>query len=153
MTEPVRPLEALIAEKIAEWNECANFEAESNLQYAQALSHCADELAALLQAAAPPAPQEEQRIANLEWVLKRAEEIVRDEHGRDAAYAFTQAWLELPDPDELSAAAPPAPTAELDEHRRLKYSQMDLDAQTKPLHVEIERLRAAPPERVSEGKE
>jgi hypothetical protein len=55
MTEPVRPLEALIEK----WNECANFEAESNLQYAQALSQCADELAALLQAAAPPAPTAE----------------------------------------------------------------------------------------------
>jgi hypothetical protein len=34
-----------------------------------------------------------------------------------------------------------------DEHRRVKYSQLDVDAQTKPLHVEIERLqqgRSAP---------
>jgi hypothetical protein len=55
MTEPVRPLEALIAK----WRESAQWESESNMQYAQALDQCADELAALLQAAAPPAPTAE----------------------------------------------------------------------------------------------
>lgn len=33
----------------------------------------------------------------LEWVLNRAEEIVAYEHGKVAAYSFTQAWTELPD--------------------------------------------------------
>ncbi len=61
-------------------------------------------LARLESEAAPPAPTAERQVAELEWVLKRAEEIVGYEHGRDAAYAFTQAWGELP--KELSAAPP-----------------------------------------------
>jgi hypothetical protein len=61
MTEPVRPLEALIAQ----WRESAQWESESNMQYAQALDQCADELAALLQAAAPPAPQDKQTVREL----------------------------------------------------------------------------------------
>jgi hypothetical protein len=40
--------------------------------------------------------QTSQKIAELEWVLARAEDIVAYEHGKDAAYAFTQAWGELP---------------------------------------------------------
>jgi hypothetical protein len=41
-------------------------------------------------------PSVELRVKQLEWVLNRAEEIVRDEHGKDAAYAFTEAWGLLP---------------------------------------------------------
>ena len=51
MTEPVRPLEALIAK----WR----LDAEDGLEDSDTLIECADELAALLQAAAPPAPTAE----------------------------------------------------------------------------------------------
>lgn len=43
----------------------------------------------------------QERLAVMEWVLARAEEIVAYESGKTAAYAFTQAWTELP--KELSA--------------------------------------------------
>jgi hypothetical protein len=36
------------------------------------------------------------RIKELEWVLHRAEEIIRDEYGKNAAYAFVEAWGQLP---------------------------------------------------------
>ncbi len=36
------------------------------------------------------------RIKELEWVLNRAEEIIRDEYGKNAAYAFVEAWGQLP---------------------------------------------------------
>ncbi len=171
MTEPMRPLEALIARWRYVALSCRNLADDAiDAERAAALraaavnrDECANELAALLQAAAPPAPQREQLIANLEWVLKRAEEIVRDEHGRDAAYAFTQAWLELPDPDELSSHAPPAPTAEqaitqaslqriaLDFQRARADKWVEIAAQRA---IEIEQLQeqlaaAAPPEQTA----
>jgi hypothetical protein len=73
MTEPVRPLEALIAEKIAEWRA----EAAGGLgdDYDSARRHCADELAALLQAAAPPAPTAEQ------WTEKMLSALLDDING------------------------------------------------------------------------
>lgn len=63
--------------------------------------------------AALPPPQIDivQRLAALEWVLNRAEEIVRDEHGKDAAYSFEQAWGELP--KTLRTALPRAPEPDL----------------------------------------
>lgn len=64
--------------------------------------------------AALPPPQIDivQRLAALEWVLNRAEEIVRDEHGKDAAYSFEQAWGELP--KTLRTALPRAPEPDLE---------------------------------------
>lgn len=55
---------------------------------------------------AKPEPLEVQQLA---WVLDRAEQIVRDEHGKDAAYSFTQAWSELP--KELQIPQPVLPAA------------------------------------------
>lgn len=40
--------------------------------------------------------QARKQIAESAWVLARAEEIIRDEHWKSAAYAFEQAWGELP---------------------------------------------------------
>jgi hypothetical protein len=87
MTEPVRPLEALIAEKIAEWREkaadcdeyalkeddveaCSRWTTRSNIYLV-----CVDELAALLQAAAPPAPTAEQ------WTEKMLSALLDDING------------------------------------------------------------------------
>lgn len=47
------------------------------------------------------------RLQAIEWVLSRAEDIVAYESGKVAAYAFTQAWTELP--AELQAALSPTP--------------------------------------------
>ncbi len=48
--------------------------------------------------------QLQQEVRQLEWVLKRAEEILADEHGKVAAYSITKAWGELP--PELHTPAP-----------------------------------------------
>jgi len=61
----------------------------------------------------PPPVTEPLRERELEWVLHRAEEIVRDEHGKDVSYAFVQAWGELPQelrtPLKPIEALPPTP--------------------------------------------
>jgi hypothetical protein len=62
MTEPVRPLEALIAEKIAEWRKSAKKLKDRNDDpgYRAGFEECAHDLeSALLQAAAPPVPTAE----------------------------------------------------------------------------------------------
>lgn len=63
---------------------------------------------AVSEALPPGTPEEEPTVKcsyeALEWVLNRAEEIVAYEHGKVAAYSFTQAWLELP--DDLHPSAP-----------------------------------------------
>ena len=140
MTEPVRPLEALIAT----WRERQR-KNEHDYYDNGAFGECADELAALLQAAAPPARWKGQRVR-----------------------AFAEA-LGF-DPDTGEKAAQPALTAELDviqtvvrvtcgarnfnatlpvsDYQRIiallsgfAYTRMD----------ELESQAAAPPERVSEG--
>lgn len=67
----------------------------------------------VLEREASPVPAEpaaetpiSQQLVQVEWVLKRAEEIVAFESGKVAAYAFTQAWGELP--KELQASPVPA---------------------------------------------
>jgi hypothetical protein len=63
----------------------------------------------------PPPAESAARVRELEWVLNRAEEIVGYEHGKDAAYSFTQAWGELPKDLQtplkpIEAASPPPAT-------------------------------------------
>lgn len=55
-----------------------------------------DWLAKLLAAQASPEPAE-RKVKELEWVLNRVYDILRDEHGKSAAYSIDQAWCELPD--------------------------------------------------------
>ena len=84
-------------------------------QRAEAIRQCADELEAALRSAPASAPPEPAQVPPPPLLVPLPQ------------FAADGKTVEWPD-----------------EHRRLKYSQMDLDAQTKPLHAEIERLRSAP---------
>jgi hypothetical protein len=188
MTEPVRPLEALIAEKIAEWRSEPNRKTHTH--------RMADELAVLLQAAAPPAPLSPAPCSRCGYngpgyyqpdshacaappaptaepsgLIGRGESTpMSDEeasavpdsaHGSVTVNDFVCAVGEMTNEDalrrvkELAAAAPPAPTAELEFQRARADKWVEIAAQRA---IEIEQLQeqlaeAAPPERVSEGKE
>lgn len=132
MTEPVRPLEALIAK----WRESAQWESESNMQYAQALDQCADELAALLQAAAPPAPTAEQEIT-------RALDLARKALFTPPNGALVCRWCHA--------------NWTTDGHTEwCHYVEIcrDISDASEAIRIAQTKMRsAAPPERVSEGKE
>ncbi len=135
MTEPVRPLEALIAE----WRMKADkawhvghddvedgvwsYQHEANGR-ASAMRQCADELAALLQAAAPPAPTAEPTI------------LLSD------ALALCQQWIDAYPLDVF-----PADGESKDCHAAAMGRHM-----AKCLIEDFQKF-AAPPERVSEGKD
>lgn len=97
-----------------------------------------------LPSSAAPAPSPEQR----ELDLIRA--AARDEKLSDAAVRRIAHGLEPVTPDDIAwasreLAAPsraPEPAKELFSERKM-FTPKDMDAQTKPLHAEIERLRAA----------
>jgi hypothetical protein len=125
MTEPARPLEALIAEKIAEWraNAAKPMRLDMSLAaYPATLQLCADELAALLQAAAPPAPTAEPTI------------LLSD------ALALCQQWI-----DAYPLGVFPADGESKDCHAAAMGRHM-----AKCLIEDFQKF-AAPPERVSEG--
>ncbi len=116
MTEPVRPLEALITEKIAEWraNAAKLMRLDMSLAaYPATLQLCADELAALLQAAAPPAPTAEQeslRLVDYDVIRLAVIEYLRfDITTREQQQRITE-WAALCSAPQR--AAPPAPTAD-----------------------------------------
>ncbi len=137
MTEPVRPLEALIVEKIAEWRQVAADAKSSERERLLALrpelaavhgeaahnfNQCANEIAALLHAAAPPAPTAEP----VNWKA-----------------SYHQA---CDDADAYKA----------DADKRLAKMEQNWRSCQHDIAYLRERLkdtRAAPPERVSEGKE
>lgn len=50
-------------------------------------------------------------IAQLAWVLARAEALIRDQYGTDAASCFTDAWGEVPHALQGESAGPVTPTS------------------------------------------
>jgi hypothetical protein len=162
MTEPVRPLEALIDK----WREHSGL---GSSQAAHARQQCADELAALLQAAAPPAPTAEQEQLEA-WRAARGQRVINGISLSAAPPAPTAERIEtmvvvtcgqrgfktiLPATDYnrvlamlSDLAAPPAPTAA---HTYAPYPDGQcIECGT---WARDHLCPAAPPERVSEGKE
>jgi hypothetical protein len=60
---------ARLEQLIAQWRDSAEWEAQSNMQYAAALDQCADELAKLLSSLEPPQAQEP-CVFNAGWCIK-----------------------------------------------------------------------------------
>lgn len=82
-------------------------EVDEGAQANQIVLYC-EHLSALLSSVSPT-QEPTLRERQFEWVLERAEAIVRYEHGKDAAYSFTQAWTELPDELKEATSLSPAP--------------------------------------------
>jgi hypothetical protein len=126
-----------------QWREGA---CDDHYPTASVFAQCADELAALLQAAAPPALQP--------CALCGTEESM---DGDWYHICGSCRWVET----EPDAAAQPAPTAEplshahrwMLERLRDKLKAEEFGHQDFPLIQALEAALAAPPERVSEEKE
>jgi hypothetical protein len=150
----VRPLEALIAKWRATHAEYADIH---HATLGLGWKACADELAALLQAAATPAPTAE-RIMLAALRHANDEELSTDRGiGAQAVSSFKAGafWMRGFNA-EPTPAAPAAPTAE---QRRplppevLADALQDRIGPTSGKLIRATPVRAAPPERVSEGKE